>query len=146
MAIRELREAFSAVRVSTIHWTKPLGGLDQPRYANGVVAAQTNRPTADVKAVLRAIEAKAGRERVREHSHASRTLDLDLLTYGDLVIPELGLPDNDLVERDFVLIPAAELAPDYVHPLRGQTLSALATALFPVPQHMLGPVDFPLEG
>jgi 2-amino-4-hydroxy-6-hydroxymethyldihydropteridine diphosphokinase len=146
MALRELRAAFAAVRVSTIHWTRPLKGLDQPPYANGVVAARTELPPHRVKATLRAIEARAGRERATEGGYASRTLDLDLLVYGDSPIPELGLPDDDLVERDFVLIPAAELLPDYRHPVLRKTLAELAGTLFPVPSHMLGPVDFALDG
>lgn len=145
-ALRELRARFAAVRVSTIHWTRPLRGLDQPRYANGVVAARTGLLPCQVKKALREIEDRAGRERQPGMAYASRTLDLDLLAYGDGVVPELGLPDGDLLERDFVLLPAAELWPDWRHPVLGRTLAELAAERFPVPPHILGPVEFPLEG
>jgi 2-amino-4-hydroxy-6-hydroxymethyldihydropteridine diphosphokinase len=145
-ALRELRALFAEVRVSTIHWTSPLGGLDQPRYANGVVAARTGLLPCQVKKLLRGIEDRAGRERLPGRSYASRTLDLDLLAYGDGAVPELGLPDGDLLERDFVLLPAAELCPDWRHPILGRTLAELAAERFPVPPNIMGPVDFPLGG
>lgn len=143
-ALRALREIFAEVRVSTIHWTKPLRGLDQPRYANGVVAARTDLSPAGTKQALRDIEHRAGRERQPAHAYASRTIDLDLLVYGDGPVPELGLPDEDLLERDFVLLPAAELWPAWPHPILGQSLAELAAERFPVAPNILGPVDFPL--
>ena len=146
MALRELRLAFTDVRVSTIHWTVPLKGLDQPRYANGVVAARTTLPAHAVKQALRDIESRAGRKRADEHAYASRTLDLDLLVHGDRPNAQFGLPDRDLLERDFVLLPAAELLPDFRHPILGTALAQLALQLFPEPTHLLGPVDFPAEG
>ncbi|MDX9979622.1 MAG: 2-amino-4-hydroxy-6-hydroxymethyldihydropteridine diphosphokinase [Lentisphaeria bacterium] len=143
-ALRELRALFAGVRVSTIHWTRPLRGLDQPRYANGVVAVRTGLPPGQVKRALRGIEDRSGRERVPGVVYASRTLDLDLLAYGDGTVPELGLPDEDLLERDFVLLPAAELWPEWRHPVLGRTLAELAAERFPAPPNILGPVDFPL--
>lgn len=145
-ALRQLRARFTAVRVSTIYWTRPLKGLNQPPYANGVVAATTSLLPCQVKRALRELEDQAGRERQPGQSYAPRTLDLDLLAYGDGPVPELGLPDEELVERDFVLLPAAELCPDWCHPLLGKTLVALARELFPVPPNILGPVTFPLGG
>lgn len=143
-ALRELRRFFAEVRVSVVHWTKPLRGLDQPRYANGVVAARTGLLPCQVKQTLRGIEDRSGRERIPGIAYASRTLDLDLLVYGDGTVPEFGLPDADLLERDFVLLPAAELWPAWRHPVLGRTLAELAAERFPVPPHILGPVDFPL--
>lgn len=144
LALRELRTAFAAVRVSTIYWTKPLRGLAQPPYANGVIAASTPLLPCQVKRTLRALEDRAGRTRQPGDSHAPRTLDLDLLTYGDGLIPELSLPDDELVERDFVLLPAAELCPDWRHPVLGKTLAELARELFPTAPNILRPVEFAL--
>ena len=59
-------------------------------------------------------------------------MDLDLLAYGDEALPEEGLPDGDLLERDFVLVPAAELWPAWRHPVAGRSLAELAAELFPV--------------
>jgi len=143
-ALRELRAVFADIRLSTVHWTKPLRGLDQPRYANGVVAARTALLPCQVKKALRGIEERAGRERQPGRANASRTLDLDLLVYGDGVVPELGLPDEDLLERDFVLLPAAELWPGWRHPVLGRSLAELAAERFPAAPNILGPVDFPL--
>lgn len=145
-ALRELRARFTEARVSTIYWTRPLKGLDQPPYANGVVAATTLLLPCQVKRALRELEDRAGRERQPGQSHAPRTLDLDLLAYGDSPVPELGLPDEELVERDFVLLPAAELHPGWRHPLLGRTLAELARELFPMPPNIIGPVTFPLGG
>ena len=110
------------------------------------MTATTSLLPCQVKRVLRDLEDRAGRERQPGKSHAPRTLDLDLLTYGDGLVPELGLPDEELVDRDFVLLPAAELRPDWRHPLLGKTLADLARELFPGLPNIIGPVTFPLGG
>lgn len=85
-----------------------------PDFLNAVIAVQTRLAPLDLLHALQAIELAAGRE--RPYRNAPRTLDLDVLRYGDLQLntPELTLPHPRLWERAFVLLPLAELAPDLV--------------------------------
>jgi 2-amino-4-hydroxy-6-hydroxymethyldihydropteridine diphosphokinase len=104
----------------------------QPNYVNGVVVVETGLDPATLLALLHRIEAEFGR--VRSTANAARVLDLDLLAYGDLVLPEGGpgrpiLPHPRLAERAFVLRPLAEVAPHWRHPVTGLDLSAMLAAL-----------------
>lgn len=144
-AVRLLRGQFGELRLSTFYRTRPLGDPRQPAYVNGVVSARTSLSLAAVRAALRAIEAQCGR--VREPSArrtAPPTLDLDLLAMGDQVLVGEDLPAADLLERDFCLIPAAELLPDWVHPVLGKPLRTLAVERFPQRPNILGMVAFRL--
>gem|GEM_PF-209034 len=127
-ALQQLQRLLGNVRPSALYLTRPLRGRDQQPYVNGVVAANTRLNVVRLRRELGRIEHAAGRRRVAADAYAARTLDLDLLSYGALVDAELELPDPDLLERDFLLLPAAELCPDWVHPLARQTLAALARA------------------
>jgi 2-amino-4-hydroxy-6-hydroxymethyldihydropteridine diphosphokinase len=114
-------KALVAVKISSYVETAallPPGGAPQPPYLNAVAAVETPLEPAAFLAVLRTIERQEGRplERAR---WAARTLDLDLLLYGDRIIDELGLmvPHPAMHERRFVLEPLAEIAPEVVHPV-----------------------------
>ncbi len=141
-AVRRMEEIFDRVLVSTFYWTRPLLGLEQDPYVNGVLCVRTSLSPRGLKRALRDLEDEAGRIRSAER-YAPRRLDLDLLTYGDGSLPELGLPDDDLLERDFVLIPAAELCPDWVHPAAHRSLSRLAAEHVADPPNILKPVNLP---
>jgi 2-amino-4-hydroxy-6-hydroxymethyldihydropteridine diphosphokinase len=114
------------LRVSNVRETAPFGvGEPQPPYLNAAavgVTTLTPRPLLDA---LLAIERERGRE--RRSPKAARTLDLDLILYGDSVIEEAGLqvPHPRFRERRFVLEPLAEIAPDLVDPASGLTMAAL---------------------
>ena len=99
--------------------SSPVPPSGQPDYINGVVRLAGNAEPRGLLAALHAIEAEAGR--VRTQVNAARTLDLDLLAIDDLVIVGDGLvlPHPRLQDRAFVLLPLAEVAPDWVHPLLG---------------------------
>ena len=106
--------------------TAPVGVPgDQPRYLNGVVIGETALTAREVLDHLLAIEEAAGR--TRPAPLAPRTLDLDLILYGDKKIEEPGLvvPHPRFRERLFVLEPLAEVAPEWIDPGTGQTISAL---------------------
>jgi 2-amino-4-hydroxy-6-hydroxymethyldihydropteridine diphosphokinase len=111
----------AVVAVSGLRETDPVGVLDQPRFLNGVVALETElRPHALLDVLLR-IERDLGR--VRDGTRwGPRTIDLDLLVYGDEVVDEPGLrvPHPRLPERRFALEPLAELDPELVIPGSGK--------------------------
>lgn len=112
--------AFPRTRVtarSPLYKSAPLGPQDQPDYINAVAALVTSLAPLELLAALRGIEVLHGRRRDGAH-WGPRTLDLDLLLYGDLVFdtPELALPHPGLHERSFVLYPLADIAPTLVIP------------------------------
>lgn len=118
------------VRRSSWYRSAPLPPSDQPWFVNGVAWAETSLSPQALLEALHAVEAEYGR--VRGAPNASRTLDLDLLAYGDRVIDEPGglkLPHPRLAERAFVLQPLAELAPRWRHPVSGLTPDALLARL-----------------
>jgi len=119
-------EGIEVVAVSTLRDTEPVGVGEQPRYLNGVAALETTLPARRLLERLLEVEQRFGRVRV-PGEHGPRTLDLDLLLYGDEAIdePELHVPHPRLHERRFVLEPLAELAPGLVVPGRGDMESLL---------------------
>ncbi len=110
---------------SGLYRSAPLGGFDQPDYLNAVAALDTQLSAPALLAELQAIEQRQGRLRGAQRWQA-RTLDLDLLLYGDMQLQdaELTVPHPGLPERAFVLYPLQEIAPDLVIPGLGE-LSAL---------------------
>lgn len=114
------------VAASPVYETDPVGPPPQGPYLNAAVHLRTRLSPRALLDALLAIEQEAGR--VRGVRDAARTLDLDLLLYGDQVLDEPGLvvPHPRLAERPFVLEPLAALAPDRVHPTRGETIATLA--------------------
>lgn len=119
-------------RRSRWYESAPVPASDQPWYVNGVAEVETALDPAALLALLHRIEADFGRER-RERNEA-RVLDLDLLAYGTRVNdgPEPPLlPHPRLAERAFVLLPLAEVAPDWSDPRSGRPVQALIAALPP---------------
>jgi 2-amino-4-hydroxy-6-hydroxymethyldihydropteridine diphosphokinase len=114
------------VSVSTLRETEPLGVGEQPRFLNGAVELETTLTARELLDRLLAVEQRFGRVRI-PGEHGPRTLDLDLLLYGDETIDEPGLtvPHPRLHERRFALDPLAELAPGLVVPGRGDMESLL---------------------
>ncbi len=119
----------TVLRASRVYDTAPIGP-PQPRYLNAVLEVDTELTAAAFHAVLQLAEKAAGRRRggVR---WTARTLDLDLLLFGDEVIrtPRLVVPHPGLVARRFVLAPLAELCPERVVPGTGRTVAQLLAAL-----------------
>ena len=128
-AMEELRKlsAPGAFLASHLYRSAPVGYADQPDFLNAVVRLDTDLAPEALLGELQAIEARHGRE--RRFANAPRTLDLDLLLYGDRVVsgPGLVLPHPRAHERAFVLKPLAEIAPEVAVPGRG-TASALLAA------------------
>lgn len=116
------------VRCSSLYRTPPLGPQDQPDYVNAAVALDTNLSPETLLDHTQRIELAHGRERKAER-WGPRTLDLDIMLFGDLTLntPRLIVPHYDMKNRAFMLIPLAEIAPDLVFP-DGSPLSVLVSA------------------
>ncbi len=132
--IEQLKQALQALKklektelvsVSSFYQSKPLGPQDQPDFINAVVEIATSLEPIGLLDNLQAIEQAQGRERKRHWGE--RTLDLDILLYDDREIKceRLTIPHYDMCNREFVIVPLFEIAPDLVLP-NGEKLSNLA--------------------
>ena len=106
-------EGIEVAAVSTFRETDPVGKLDQPRFLNAAAALDTSLPPRELLACLLEVERGLGRDRAAEERWGPRTIDLDLLLYGDetIDVPGLEVPHPRLAERAFVLEPLLELDP-----------------------------------
>ena len=122
--------------VSSLYDTEPVGELDQPNFLNAVVQLETALTARQLLWNLLLIERRLGRVRHAARRYGPRTIDLDLLLHGDLVIdtPDLRVPHPDFHRRAFVLVPLVEIEPRLVHPLLGLDVSELLARIEERPQ------------
>jgi 2-amino-4-hydroxy-6-hydroxymethyldihydropteridine diphosphokinase len=118
-------------RRSSLYSTAPVGFAEQPRFVNAVVALETEFEPRGLLDELLAIEQEFGRDRTAGISNGPRTLDLDILLFGELRInePDLTIPHPRLAERAFVLIPLNEIAPQVIVPGWEKTVEYLRKSL-----------------
>jgi len=130
-AVHELSGILDSLRVSPIYRSSPRYVLDQPDFLNLVVGGDTDLAPDELLDATQAIEAAHGRDRSKERHKGPRTLDIDLVLYGDRVIRSgrLTVPHPGLTERAFVLVPLLDLAPDMVHPETGRPLRDYSRAV-----------------
>lgn len=114
--------------VSRLYRTRPVGPVSQPDFVNAAMRVDAECDLSELLRRCHELEDAAGRDRMAEQRWGPRPLDIDLLLARDVVHrgPGLELPHPQLHQRLFALVPAAEAAPDWPHPLRGRTLQWLA--------------------
>ena len=125
-ACAALEKQYGALTLSPVYESAPVG-FSGPFFLNMVVAFETTDTPEQTLAFLAELETRAGRDRSKG-KFSSRTLDLDLLLYGDGVDEALKLPHPDIERYAFVLRPLAELAPNLRHPINGATMQELWTS------------------
>lgn len=135
------------VGVSHLWKTRPVGP-EQPDFTNAAILLRWRGDPHGLLRRCREIEGSAGRKREAEDRWGPRVLDLDLLIVRDLVwrSTELVLPHPRFHERAFALVPAAELVPDWVHPIIGRTIGDLAIEVQAAkPDALISSAPFPIE-
>ena len=128
-AVERLREISTALTVSSMYETAPVGVTLQPAFVNAVCGMWTKLSVFELLSELRDIQREAG---VRGPVlNGPRMLDIDILQYGSLVVdvPHLTVPHPRMAEREFVLRPLAEIAPGVVHPVMKKTAAELLADL-----------------
>lgn len=141
-AVQALREQFGELVLSSVYET-PSEGFDGDPFYNLVAGFETILPPEQLHPMLRAIEDAHDRERTGP-KFSARTLDIDLLTYGDEITDRGGkaLPRDEILKYGFVLGPLAEVAPDEIHPQAGRSYAELWADFAPAARAALVRVDF----
>jgi len=118
----------TVMNISSCYETEPVGYLDQPWFLNQALELETPLSPSGLLLLCQEIESSCGR--VRTFPNAPRTLDMDILLYGDTVVNEkdLVIPHPRMAERRFVLAPLAEIAPEFVHPVLKKSIRSLLEA------------------
>ena len=124
MAIDFLKERIKIEKLSPIYDTAPINLPGQPRFLNMVIQISTRLSANTLLFMAKGIEAKLGRVPL----DTPRPIDIDVLIFGDQIIntpPQLVVPHPRMVERAFVLVPLADIAPDLVHPVNKKTIKQM---------------------
>ena len=124
-AVRMLREVFGELQLSPVYDSVAVGFVGS-NFLNLVAGFESERPVEDVVAEFRQIEDQLGRDR-SQPKFSRRTIDLDILTYADLVLdqPGIQIPRNEILQSSYVLKPLQDIAPQELHPGLGETYQAL---------------------
>ena len=126
-AVERVRTLGEVRAVSSFYDTAPVGYVSQPRFLNGALLLETELEPLELLHGLLGVERAMGRVREGAVAKGPRIIDLDLLLYGQVVMEteELTLPHPAMQEREFVLRPLAEIAPEMVHPVLGLTVGEM---------------------
>ncbi len=145
-AVRRLAEIGTITAASEVWETAPEGRQDQPNFLNAVILLETSLSADEAQRKIRNIEAHMGRR--RDHDPLGpRSIDIDLLLFNHdiLRIGHRDIPSPEVLERAFVAIPLAQIAPDYIHPLTRKTLADIARTFQIDPRKMRLREDVRLE-
>lgn len=125
--VRGLGALVEDLEASPVYETRPCGDRRQPDFLNLCCVGSTELPARSLLEAMHRLEREAGRVRTGRR-YGPRTLDLDLLLYGDAVIREKGLvvPHPRMAKRAFVLVPLRDVAPEWRHPASGRTVAEMA--------------------
>jgi 2-amino-4-hydroxy-6-hydroxymethyldihydropteridine diphosphokinase len=137
-ALGYLEQRMRLTAKSSVYETEPVGNTDQPVFLNMVCEVKTTLPPESLLVLTKGIEKKLGR--MPSHPKDSpRTMDIDILFYGDQVLnnPDLIIPHPRLSRRAFVLIPMNEIAPDFIDPATGRSISAMLNEIQAAKQGVL---------
>jgi 2-amino-4-hydroxy-6-hydroxymethyldihydropteridine diphosphokinase len=142
--VSALRQRFGELELSSVYESEAVG-FDGDAFYNMVIACEVDEDVHSVNRALAEIEDAYGRDRSGPR-FSSRTLDLDLLLYDDLVLDENGLrlPREEILKNAFVLWPLAEIAPQLVHPVTGRTYAELWES-FDKSRETLAPIDYDFD-
>ncbi|MEE8423405.1 MAG: 2-amino-4-hydroxy-6-hydroxymethyldihydropteridine diphosphokinase [Thermodesulfobacteriota bacterium] len=126
--LKKLRNLCAVKEVSSVYETRPVGNKDQESFFNAALILETPLKPVKLKfTVLDAVEKELGRRRT-EDKDAPRTIDLDISLFNQwtLTLGKRKIPDPEILQYPHIAIPLAEIAPDYVHPITGETLTQIA--------------------
>ncbi len=128
-ALDRLQACLAIDVISSIYETEPWGYAGQPRFLNAVCGGETDLSPQELLGAVKAIEADLGREPT--FRYGPRVIDIDILLYAEISLEQadLSIPHAHVPERDFVLAPLNEIAPEAVHPKTGKTIRVLSAAL-----------------
>lgn len=120
-AVESLSSRFQLVKLSTVYETEAWGGVAKGKFLNQLALISTSLASLEVLEIVQEIEMDLGR--TREEPWGDRTMDIDILFYGEEIIDteKLKVPHPFIAERRFVLVPMLELFPDRKHPISGKT-------------------------
>lgn len=124
-AIEALTSRFQLIKLSTVYETEAWGGVAKGKFLNQLAIFSTSKSALEVLDVIQEIESELGR--TREEPWGDRTMDIDILFYGEEVIDleNLKVPHPFIAERKFVLVPLLELFPERKHPISGKTFTQM---------------------
>ena len=130
-AITALEQVLAGLKKASLYETAPLYVIDQGRFINTAVTGLFPGSPAELLSRIHDIEARFGRDRSRERRWGERSLDIDILLFGDMVLtePDLQIPHPRLRERRFALEPLLELLPDALEPGTGIPYQSICDAL-----------------
>ncbi len=141
-AILFVSDKVQILKTAHLYESKAVGYEDQPNFLNTVVEGETALLPEDLLNFIKEVEKKVGR--VETFHWGPRVIDIDIIFYDDLIFKNeiLEIPHKEIPERDFVLVPLCEIAPDLVHPVLKKTIKALAESMTEAEMSILAKIDF----